>query len=101
MLLWNIPLLALAVLLFTLRVYEFVIDEYTFEIGIAIFTVDLAAVLFNFINSQTKKPDLMSFEDSARIKLATVIDQFNLKFATKKIRWVMQNKLYWAEIHIQ
>lgn len=64
MLLYNIPILMLAILLFSLRVFDVVIDSYTFEIGVAFLGIDILAVLINFIRSQIKKPDLTSFTEA-------------------------------------
>ena len=51
MLLYNIPILMLAILLFSLRVFDAVENSYTFEIGLAFLGIDIAAVLVNFIRS--------------------------------------------------
>lgn len=51
MLLWNVPLLIFAVVLFSLRVFDVVTDDTTFEIGLVLFGIDIAAVVVNFIRS--------------------------------------------------
>ena len=64
-LLWNIPLLISAIILFALRVFDAVQNNFTFEIGLALLGIDIVAVLVNFLRSQTKKPDLTSFTSAA------------------------------------
>lgn len=51
LLLRNIPLVIFAILLFSLRVFDFVDNQFTFEIGVAFFGIAIIAVIVNFVNS--------------------------------------------------
>lgn len=100
MLLWNIPLLGMAVLLFALRVFDFVINDFTFEIGLALFGIDIAAVIVNFVKSQIKKPDLTSFIDQSYKELSKKLIEINEVFRNKNLRFTLHKKVYWINIFI-
>ncbi|KAL4436012.1 hypothetical protein ABPG74_022247 [Tetrahymena malaccensis] len=100
MLLLNIPMLAIAVLLFSLRVFDTVTNDYTFEIGVAFYGVGMLFIFYNFIKTQIRKPDMTSFEKSTYNELEKKIIEFNKQYSSRGIRWILHPKFYWIEIQI-
>lgn len=98
MLLWNIPLLGMAVLLFSLRVFDVVTNNFTFEIGLALFGIDIAAVIVNFIKSQTKKPDLTSFVEQSYVQLTKKVEEINRNYKERGITFKVNKKIFWVDI---